>query len=126
MAIFSGSLCPDEQLAETGQERSATDAARMAAQRGVRVYTVGYGTPQAESSQSSFTQLDKPTLRAVATLTAGEYFLAGSAADLTRVYRQLSARLALERRQTEISSLLAGTSVVLIAACSLSLLWFRR
>ncbi|MFS8933311.1 ABC transporter ATP-binding protein, partial [Cupriavidus taiwanensis] len=61
------------------------------------------------------------------TLTAGEYFLAGSAADLTRVYRQLSARFALERRETEISSLLAGTSVVLlIAACSLSLLWFRR
>ncbi|SPA32329.1 ABC transporter ATP-binding protein [Cupriavidus taiwanensis] len=105
------------------------DAARMAAQRGVRVYTVGYGTPhgQAESSQSSFTQLDEPTLLAVATLTAGEYFLAGSAADLTRVYRQLSARFALERRETEISSLLAGTSVVLlIAACSLSLLWFRR
>ncbi|WER49043.1 VWA domain-containing protein [Cupriavidus sp. WKF15] len=107
------------------------DAARMAAQRGVRVYTVGFGTPQdagaAVSSLDYTMQPDEPTLRAVATLTDGEYFEAGSAADLTRVYRQLSARFALERREIEISALLAAASfVLLVAACGLSLLWFWR
>ncbi|SPK70091.1 ABC transporter ATP-binding protein (plasmid) [Cupriavidus taiwanensis] len=105
------------------------DAARMAAQRGVRVYTVGFGTPRDEGAavSSLSDSLDEPTLREVATLTDGEYFQAGSAADLTQVYRQLSARFALERKEIEISALLTAASVpLLVAACGLSLLWFRR
>ncbi|MBP0636147.1 VWA domain-containing protein [Cupriavidus sp. AcVe19-6a] len=107
------------------------DAARMAAERGVRVYTVGFGSPQGggepESSLAYFMQLDEPVLRAVATLTGGEYFQAGSAADLTKVYRQLSARFALERRETEVSALLsAAAAVLLVLASGLSILWFRR
>ncbi|MNT70069.1 hypothetical protein D3C72_2084240 [compost metagenome] len=103
----------------------------MAAERGVRVYTVGFGSPQGggvpESSLAYFMQLDEPALRAVATLTGGEYFQAGSAADLTRVYRQLSARFALERRETELSALLSAAAVLLLVLASgLSLLWFRR
>ncbi|CAG9183055.1 VWA domain-containing protein [Cupriavidus pampae] len=107
------------------------EAARMAAQRGVRVYTVGFGSPQGvtggDNSLSYFMQLDEPALRAVATLTGGEYFQAGSAADLTKVYRQLTARFALERRETEISALFAAASVLLLVlAGTLSILWFRR
>ncbi|WP_059411667.1 VWA domain-containing protein [Cupriavidus basilensis] len=106
------------------------DAARMAAQRGVRVYTVGFGSPQGgadESNLSFYMQLDETALRAVAALTGGEYFQAGSAADLSRVYRQLSARFALERKETEVGALLAGIAVLLlVAACVLSMLWFRR
>ncbi|CAG2142304.1 VWA domain-containing protein [Cupriavidus numazuensis] len=107
------------------------DAARMAAQRGLRVYTVGFGAVQdagAEGSSLSYEmQVDEPTLRQIATLTDGEYFQAGSAADLTRVYRQLSGRFALERREVEIGALFAAGSVVLlVAACVLSMLWFRR
>ncbi|GJG98593.1 VWA domain-containing protein [Cupriavidus pauculus] len=107
------------------------DAARMAAQRGVRVYTVGFGSAQGgvagEPMLSYFMQLDEPALRAVATLTGGEYFQAGSAADLSRVYRQLSARFALERKETEVSALFAAVAVaLLVIACALSVLWFRR
>ncbi|MBB2917048.1 vWA domain-containing protein [Cupriavidus alkaliphilus] len=107
------------------------DAARMAAQRGVRVYTVGFGSQQVttapESSLAYFMQLDEPALRAVAAITGGEYFHAGSAADLSQVYRQLSARFALERRETELGALFAAAAVVLLAvACGLSMLWFRR
>lgn len=107
------------------------EAARMAAQRGVRVYTVGFGSTQGgaagESNLSYFMQLDEPALRAVATITGGEYFQAGSAADLSQVYRQLSARFALEHKETEVSALLAASSVLLlVAACALSMLWFRR
>jgi len=107
------------------------DAARMAAQRGVRVYTVGFGTPPGEAAPESslayYMQLDEPALRAVATITDGEYFQAGSAADLTQVYRQLSARFALERKETEISALFSAAAVLLLGvACGLSMLWFRR
>jgi Ca-activated chloride channel family protein len=106
------------------------EAARLAMQRGVRVYTVGFGARQGTSSEpglSYFMQLDEPTLRALATMTGGEYFQAGSAADLSRVYQQLSARFALESRETEIGALLAGAAIVLlVSAGTLSLLWFRR
>lgn len=106
------------------------DAARMAAHRGVRVYTVGFGSAQggvSESTLSYYMQLDEPSLRAMATITGGEYFQAGSAADLTKVYRQLSARFALERRETELGALFAAVAVLLlVTACVLSMAWFRR
>lgn len=108
----------------------SADAARMAAQRGVRVFTVGFGSTQGEvgsEGMSYFMQLDEPALRAVATITGGEYFQAGSAADLSQVYRQLSARFALERKETEVSALFSAAAVLLlVAACALSMLWFRR
>lgn len=107
------------------------DAARMAAQRGVRVYTVGFGSAQSgagdESGMGFYMQLDEPALRGVAKITGGEYFQAGSAADLSQVYRQLTARFALERKETEVSALFSAVAVLLLAlACALSMLWFRR
>ncbi|SAI04714.1 VWFA-related Acidobacterial domain [Bordetella ansorpii] len=107
------------------------EAARLAADRGVRVYTVGFGTPKGsavmDDGWSFFMQLDETTLRAVAKLTGGEYFQAGSAADLGQVYKQLTTRLALEKRETEIGALLAGLAALLmVLACTLSILWFRR
>ncbi|SAI74773.1 VWFA-related Acidobacterial domain [Bordetella ansorpii] len=107
------------------------EAARLAADRGVRVYTVGFGTPKGSATLddgwSFFMQLDETTLRAVAKLTGGEYFQAGSAADLGQVYKQLTTRLALEKRETEIGALLAGLAALLmVSACTLSILWFRR
>lgn len=107
------------------------DAARMAAERGVRVHTVGFGAPAggptSEPTLSFYMQLDEPALRAVATITGGEYFHAGSAAHLSQVYRQLSARFALERKETELGAFFSAAAVVLlVAACALSMLWFRR
>jgi Ca-activated chloride channel family protein len=107
------------------------DAARMAADRGVRVYTVGFGTLKGaavgEEGWSYYMQIDETTLRAVAKMTAGEYFQASSATDLSQVYRNLTTRLSLERKDTEISALLAAAAaLLLVAACALSILWFRR
>ncbi len=105
--------------------------ARMAAKRGVRIYTVGFGTPQngtvGADGWSYFMQLDETTLRAVAKLTGGEYFLASSGNDLSKVYSSLTTRFSLERRETEISALLAaGAALLLFIACLLSIRWFRR
>ncbi len=107
------------------------DAARMAAERGVRVYTVGFGTqrgaPIGDEGWSFFARLDEPTLRAIAQMTGGEYFLASSEADLSSVYRNLNAKFTMERKETELSALLSAAAVLLLTlACVLSMLWFQR
>ena len=60
------------------------EAAKMAADRGVRVYTVGIGTVAGETigfeGWSMRVRLDEATLKQVALLTQAEYFYAGTAA----------------------------------------------
>ncbi len=107
------------------------DAAKMAAERGVKVYTVGIGTVDGEiigfEGWSMRVRLDEETLKTIAQKTAAEYFYAGTAQDLKKVYQSLSSRLTLEKKETEVSSLfaLAGALLALLAG-GLSLLWFGR
>src|SRR4029077_2222052 len=65
------------------------DAARLAADRGVKVYTVGFGNPEGGTANveaySIYMRFDEETLKAIAQLTTAEYFRAGSAADLKKV-----------------------------------------
>jgi Ca-activated chloride channel family protein len=107
------------------------DAARMAADRGVRVFTVGIGTSGGETigfeGWSMRVRLDEETLKAVANLTRGEYFYAGNASDLQKVYEALNARFVLEKKDMEISALFcAASAVIALASALLSLLWFNR
>jgi Ca-activated chloride channel homolog len=107
------------------------DAARMAAERGLRVYTVGFGTAAGAmigfEGWSAYVRLDEETLKAVADITRGEYFYAGTAADLTKIYQSLNSKLILERKSLEITSLFAAAAAVLIlVALTLSLVWFNR
>ncbi len=105
-------------------------AAQMAARRGVRVHTVGFGTAAGGhvgiDGMSIYMRFDEETLKAIAGITQAEYFHAASAAELGRVYEQLNARFALERREIEVGALLsaAATALALLAA-GLSLRWFR-
>ena len=73
----------------------------MAADRGVRIYTVGIGTKEGETigfeGWSMRVRLDEETLKAIAKLTNADYFYAGTAADLKKVYQGLSTRL--DRRE---------------------------
>jgi Ca-activated chloride channel family protein len=107
------------------------EAAKMAADHGVRVYSVGLGTVSGEvqgfEGWSMYLRLDEPSLKAVALTTQGEYYYAGNAADLRKVYEKLGTRLQVDKKETEISALLALVAAVLaIGAASLSLLWFNR
>jgi Ca-activated chloride channel family protein len=107
------------------------DAARLAADHGVRVFTVGFGTLEGGSigfeGWSAYVRLDEETLKAVADITRGEYFYAGTSADLKKVYAGLTSKLILEKKDTEVSFLfIAGAAVLLLAAGVLSLLWFSR
>jgi Ca-activated chloride channel homolog len=117
-----------------GQRTTGPDpmeAAKMAADRGVRVYTVGVGTKDGETigfeGWSMRVRLDEDTLKSIATLTRAEYFYAGTAADLKKVYQALSTRLVVEKKETEVSALFAlvGALLVMLAA-GLSVWWFGR
>jgi Ca-activated chloride channel family protein len=107
------------------------DAARMAADRGVRVYTVGFGTEQGGAigyeGWSVYVRLDEETLKQVAEVTRGEYFYAGTSEDLKKVYQRLTTQFVLERKDTEIAFLFAGVATVLLTiSLVLSLMWFSR
>jgi Ca-activated chloride channel family protein len=107
------------------------DAAKWAADHGVRVYTVGFGTEQGGligfEGWSAYVRLDEETLKAVADITRAEYFRAGTSEDLKKVYRQLNRKLVLEKKDTEIAfAFAAAAAVMLTAALGLSLLWFGR
>ena len=107
------------------------EAAKQAAQRGVRVYTVAFGTPNGFipgfEGSSFYAKVDEETLQAIAKATEGEFFRAGNSNDLKLIYEHLSTKFALERRDTEISALWAALSLVLLlCAGGLSLAWFRR
>lgn len=117
-----------------GQRTTGVDpleAAQWAADRGVRVYTVGVGTVQGEligfEGWSMRVRLDEDTLKAVALRTNAEYFHAATAQDLRKVYETLSSRLTVEKKETEVSALLAlaGAALMLLAA-GLSVWWFGR
>lgn len=121
-------------LLTDGQRTTGVDtleAAKMAADRGVRVYTVGVGTVDGETigfeGWSMRVRLDEETLKAVATRTQAEYFYAGTAENLKKVYETLSSRLTVVKKETEVSALLAlaGAFLALLSA-GLSLAWFNR
>lgn len=107
------------------------DAAKVAADRGVRVYTVGVGTVDGETigfeGWSMRVKLDEETLKGIARNTQGEYFYAGTAADLKKVYETLSSRLTVVKKETEISGLLALVAAAFaLLSAGLSLAWFNR
>jgi len=63
----------------------------------------------------------------VAEITRGEYYHAGTAQDLKKVYQDLNTRFVLERKDTEVTSLFGAAAALLaIAAGVLSIAWFGR
>jgi Ca-activated chloride channel family protein len=117
-----------------GQRTTGVDpleAAKLAADRGIRVYTVGIGTVDGETigfeGWSMRVRLDEETLKAIATKTNAEYYYAGTAQDLKQVYETLSSRLTVEKKETEVSALFAMAAALLaLLSAGLSVLWFNR
>lgn len=105
--------------------------AKLAAERGVRVHTVGFGTqdggPVDFDDVTVYMRFDEETLKAIAAVTEGEYAHAGNATDLHKVYKNLTAKLVLERRETEVTAFFgAAAALFVLIAATLSLLWFHR
>lgn len=99
--------------------------------RGIRVYTIGVGSPEGTilrlQGRQIRTRLDETTLKQIAALTEAEYYNASNSADLREVYEKLSTQLVLREQRTEVTSYLTALAAVLsILAGAFSLLWFNR
>jgi Ca-activated chloride channel homolog len=107
-------------------------AAKMVADFGIRVYTVGVGSlyggvANIEGWPPIHAEFAEEMLKEIADITRGEYFLARSADKVARVYEALGRRVVLEAKELEITALLTVIGMILsIASAALSLSWTHR
>jgi Ca-activated chloride channel family protein len=107
------------------------DIANEARQKGIKVYTVGIGTPEGTVLQiqgrNVFTRLDETTLVGMAEATDGKYFNAQDESDLREIYDDLSRERVFEEEETEVTFAFAAAALVFsIMAGGLGLAWFNR
>jgi Ca-activated chloride channel family protein len=107
------------------------EAAQMAADRGVRVYTVGIGSPEGIDLEvegfTVHTQLDEETLKQIAEATAGTYYNAQSQEELQEIYENIELQLVVRPEDTEVTALFAGMGLlILLIGGACSFLWFSR
>ncbi|MBI4791117.1 MAG: VWA domain-containing protein [Chloroflexi bacterium] len=124
------------------QGPSPRESAQKAADLGVRVFTIGVGNPSSStqtppngaSPQNSQSfggsgrfQVDETTLRAIAEMTDGEYFLATNADALKEIYQKLTTQVVLRAQKSEVTFVVTIIGAcLLLAATALSIFWFSR
>ena len=116
---------------ENNQNPDPIMAAELAADLGVRVYTVGIGSPQGiDITVEGFTvhsQLNEPLMRAISGETGGSYYSAASEEELFRIYNDLEPKLSIKTEEMEITSIFAGLGMLaFLVGGIMSLLWFGR
>jgi Ca-activated chloride channel family protein len=116
---------------ENTQPPDPVAAAQTAADRGVRVYTVGIGSTTGTTLDISgfkvHTQLDTSTLQQISEITGGTYYAAEDEQGLNKVYDDLDTRLVVKPQMIEVTALFAGASVLLLTVGGLcSLAWLGR
>ncbi len=116
---------------ENNQGPEPVDVAKEAVQRGVRVYTVGVGSPEGTilriQGRAVRTRLDETTLKRVAEMTDGVYYNAANENDLRAIYENLGTHTVMRTEKTEISAIFTGVAIIIsLTAGLLSLLWFNR
>jgi Ca-activated chloride channel family protein len=116
---------------ENNENPDPTVAAQNAANLGVRIYTVGVGSPEGTNLHINgftvHTQLDEATLQNIAQITGGTYFNAQSAQDLNKIYNNLDPKLIIKPEKMEVTSLMAGASILfLLVGGAFSMIWFSR
>ena len=107
------------------------EVAQVAAEAGVRIYPVGIGSPQGAvleiDGYNILTQLNETTLQEIASLTNGFYYHAEDEETLREIYENIDLQLAITGEKMEITSIVAGASLLLLLiGGALSLLWFGR
>jgi len=116
---------------QTNAGADPVDAARMAANHGVRVFTVGFGSTDGDvvgfGGRFMRAQLDEEALKQIADLTKGQYYRATNSTELKKIYQGLNTQLIKETKETEITALFSVAAAALaLAAAGLSMLWFGR
>ena len=119
-------------------------AAEVAAERGIRIYTIGFGTERGGEMGCSRQQagnrlrrmgfggggggfrrgIDEATLQDVAEMTGGLYYSAESAGELQDVFQELPTHLVTVREPREISVVFAAIGALMaVVALGLSVGW---
>lgn len=106
-------------------------AAQAAAERGVRIYTVGIGSAAGTTLEVNgftvHTQLDEATLKQIAELTDGAYYNAENEQELQDVYENIDLQFVIRPEEMEVTSIFAGAGIlVFLIGGIFSLLWFSR
>lgn len=114
---------------ENTEEPDPIMAAYLAAELGVRVYTVGIGTAAGTTIETEgftvHTSLDEQLLQFIAAETGGMYYNAGNEEELRRIYDDLEPKLYVRPEEIEMTSIFAGLGmIVFLIGGMLSLLWF--
>ncbi|GAA3389473.1 VWA domain-containing protein [Cryptosporangium minutisporangium] len=110
------------------------DAARLAAEQGVPVDTIAFGTADgtidAGSGLGTGAQpvpVDGQTLESVAGATGGSYFQAGDADELRDAYSDIGSLIGYDTEVQDVSARFIGVGLVLaVLAAVASLFWFAR
>jgi Ca-activated chloride channel family protein len=116
---------------ENNERPDPLAAAQTAADRGVRIYTVGLGSAAGTTLHvegfTVHTQLDEAALQQISQLTGGAYYKAENEQDLRALYANLGSRLVIKPDKIEVTSIFAGASLlVLLIGGAFSLRWFSR
>lgn len=107
------------------------DAARIASNFGVRVFTIGFGTANGQIhtywGRTMHVILDEETLKTMANVTHAQYFHAQTETELAKIYKDLNTKLQNETEEREITAFFVAAALLLtLVSASLSVLWFGR
>lgn len=103
------------------------EAAGLARDSRVRIYTIGFGTPNGATGEYSGSGdyrrrgwgIDEASLKEIAAMTGGEYYTAGSAGELRQVFDSLPRVLISRVEMLEVSVAFAALAAALVAAAVL-------
>lgn len=110
---------------------SPLEVVGQAVDRGVRVYTIGIGSPQSTTVQIGSStlraRLDEDTLREIANLTDARYYNASTEKDLRSVYQNLTTQLVTRLQPESVSFIFLAVAFVLgVTAMMFSVVWSSR
>lgn len=116
----------------TTEGRSNESAADAAAESGVPVWTIAFGTDFGtirvpEEPVPIPVPVDRPALQAIAETTDGQFYAAATQAQLTDVYENIGSSVGFTTEPREISTwFIGGALLLLLVGGGLSLAWFSR
>jgi Ca-activated chloride channel family protein len=121
-------------LLSDGENNAPPDplrAAQAAAERGVRIDALGFGTATGTVLEVEgfrvHTILDEAALQQIVQLAGGAYYNAQTATDPQAVYANLTPRLVIKPEKMEITSVFSGAGLLaMLLGALFSLIWFNR
>jgi len=116
---------------ENNQRPDPLQAAAAAADRGVRIFTVGVGSAEGTTLEVEgfkvHSRLDEPMLRQIAEMTDGAYHAAADPQELSAIYAGIDTRFVTRAEKMEVTSLVAGAGLLILLVGGIaSLVWLGR